>query len=939
VTTHAPNRFLDLGLVLLTVTLATFGALSFRQQRIYQPPSDNVFWVATGQGLRAEQVSRPGAGWRAGIRPGDLLIGVAGQPVTSAEQLQRAIFGAGAGRTLPYALLRAGHIVVARVRVARATSRWRRFLIADLVGLLYLAIGIFVILRRRSARLAVHFYLFCLASFVLYAFHFTGKLNSFDWTVFWCNEIALLLAPPLLLHFALVFPRAKGILKRLPGLAALLYAPAGAFLLLQAAFATGALQSPAPAAAVQRALDRVPYALFAAAFVLAAVAFFHTLRHASSNLQRQQMQWIAGGVTLALIPFLALYVVPYLRGVETPPLSTLALAAMALVPLSIGYAVVRYRLMDVDAVFRRGIVYSLATMAVVAIYFAAIGLAAALIHLRVPNLGAAGWILAIVVTALLFEPMKNWLQERLDRAFYRDRYDYRRTLLEFGRQMSAEPELEPLLARVVERLSATLSLPRVAVFVRGEGGQFTLARSRGLAPAAPCWNAAALPPPEPGASPWRYFENPAHGPCPELDLNYYLACESQGRTVAWLGFARAGNPGLLTSDDLQLLETLANPLAIAIDNARLYETLRSQAREYERLKEFNENIVESVAAGVAAVSEDDRIESWNARMETLAGVPRAAALGRTVGEIFGVAFAREYYRLRAEPGVANLYKLEMTLGGERRVVNLALAPLVTRQFQVVGRILLLDDITARVELERRLAQAERLSSVGLLAAGVAHEVNTPLAVISNYTQLLAKQLPADDPRAALVERITRQTFRASEIVGSLLNFSRGGSGRRVELDLNQVITETLALVEHPLRTAGIRVVSELADGLPAVAGDSGRLQQVFLNLILNARDAMPHGGTLRLQTQCDGERVRAAVADSGVGIPEDARDRIFDPFFTTKVPDRSRQDGLASGTGLGLSVTYGIIQEHGGTIQVASEPGQGTCFYVEFPAVRRAVHA
>ncbi len=952
-TLKAPIRFQELGLALLTLALATFGALSMRQQRLYNAPSDNAFWASTPQGLLASRVKPSGAAWHAGIRPGDLLVGVGGQPITEPEQLQRAVFSAGAGGTLPYAVLRNGQLRVFAVEVAEAAGHWGRFLIEDLVGLLYLAIGLFVILRRRTARKAVHFYLFCLASFVLYSFHFTGKLNSFDWTVFWSNEIALLLAPCLFLHFALVFPRRKGVLQRRPGLAALLYLPAAAFLLLQAAVAAGALEAAVPATALQLALDRIPYALFTAAFVLGTLAFFHTLRHAGTVMLRQQMKWITRGATLALVPFLALYVVPYLSGVELPRWSTLGVLALALIPLTLGYAVLRYRLMDVDVIFRRGIVYSLAAMAIAAVYFGAIGLAAALIHQRAPSLGAAGWILAIVITALLFEPVKNWLQERLDRLFYRERYDYRRTLIEFGRQMSAEPELEPMLAKVVERLATTLSLARVAVFLREpEGETFFVARGKGMAPLGEvetvrltggCLEPAAGA----EAASGRFFENPAHVlSCPEpdraalakLDLHYYVACRIQGRAVAWLGLGRTSSGDLLTSEDLELVETLASSLAVAVENARLYETLRRQAREYERLKEFNENIVESVAVGVAAVGRDDRIESWNAQMESLTGLPRAGALGRPIGELLGREFAREYYRLRAEPGVANLYKFRLELGGAR-VVNLALAPLVTRQFEVVGRIVLIDDIPARVELEQRLAQAERLSSIGLLAAGVAHEVNTPLAVISNYSQLLAKQLPAGDPRAPLVERITRQTFRAAEIVGSLLNFSRTGAGSWSELDLNQVVTDTLALVEHPLRSAGISVVTELNSELPAVAGDGGRLQQVFLNLVLNARDAMAGGGTLRLTTAQEGERVRVIVADTGPGIAPEARDRIFDPFFTTKSPDRSRHDGLASGTGLGLSVTYGIIQEHGGSIRVASEPGQGACFHLEFPAARRAVHA
>ena len=177
-----------------------------------------------------------------------------------------------------------------------------------------------------------------------------------------------------------------------------------------------------------------------------------------------------------------------------------------------------------------------------------------------------------------------------------------------------------------------------------------------------------------------------------------------------------------------------------------------------------------------------------------------------------------------------------------RTVNVAIAPLVTRKFQVIGRLIIMDDITERIELEAQLSQADKLSSIGLLAAGVAHEVNTPLAVISSYTQMLSKQLQGDPQKSGLLEKITRQTFRASEIVNNLLNFSRTSGSEIGDVDVNKVIADTLALLEHQFKVAKIEVQNALAPELPAIQGNPGRLQQVFLNLFLNAKDAMPGGG-------------------------------------------------------------------------------------------------
>jgi signal transduction histidine kinase len=315
---------------------------------------------------------------------------------------------------------------------------------------------------------------------------------------------------------------------------------------------------------------------------------------------------------------------------------------------------------------------------------------------------------------------------------------------------------------------------------------------------------------------------------------------------------------------------------------------------------------------------------------------RKEAIGQKLEAVFPPEFIESFDRFRNESGVHHLYKFRLTtMAGEARTANIAVAPLLSRDFVAVGRIVLVDDITERVSLEAQLSQADKLSSIGLLAAGVAHEINTPLAVISSYAQMLTKQMRGDERLTPLLERITQQTFRASEIANGLLNFSRTSTTEFRETDLNQVIRETMTLVEHQFKTARITVQMDLTTQLPRIQGNPGKLQQVFLNLLLNAKDAMPQGGQLRVQTVANGH-VEATIADSGAGIAPENLKRIYDPFFTTK---STPKPGERRGTGLGLSVTYGIIQEHAGKINVESTVGVGTTFHLEFPLLRNSVHA
>jgi len=418
----------------------------------------------------------------------------------------------------------------------------------------------------------------------------------------------------------------------------------------------------------------------------------------------------------------------------------------------------------------------------------------------------------------------------------------------------------------------------------------------------------------------------------ELGLNYFIACRFRERTVAVLGLGKTVDGDYLSSDDLELLSTIAGYVAIAIENARLYESLEQKALQIERLKDFSENIVESLKIGILTTDLEDRIESWNPHLEELLAVPRGEALGKKMEEALPADLAMEIASRATAEHVSGIYKFRMkTRAGRESVVNASIAPLLGKDGAHLGRLILLDDITQRVRMEDQMLQNEKLTSLGLLAAGVAHEVNTPLAVISNYSQMLGKQIPADDPKQKTIERIVKQTFRASEIVNNLLNFSRTGSSEAMEVDLNSVLEETLTLVQHPFKTARVNVLKNYAPQLPPVLGSTTRLQQVFLNLFLNARDAMPGGGMLEVRTAAYNGSIEVEVTDTGSGIPPDHLHRIFDPFFTTK--------STGKGTGLGLSVSYGIIKEHAGKVDVRSTPGKGTSFRMEFPAAKKAVHA
>ena len=931
-------RFVAVLLFLLTVAAVVFAGFNFQTEQNSSAPDDGVWWVEHSGHLVADRVDPSGPGAKAGIKASDELVSVNGQEIKGTPGLVRQLYHTGIWAKATYSLIRDSVPLdsnVILVPADRSLNNWLR-----LIALIYLGIGVYVLLRRWTAPGSTHFYIFCVVSFIAYSFKYTGKFNDFDWTIYWSNIVAWVLQPALFLHFVLTFPEKREFVRQRPGLLALVYVP-GALLLGRHFFALRLAQA---SGYLRWDMDRQEMAYGAILFVAAAAVLWNSYRLASTTILRQQLKWVTRGTILAIIPYTLFYVVPYLMGSLPGTWMKLSVLSLCLLPLTFGYAIFRYRLMDVDLIFKRGVVYTLTAATMVGMYFALVAGVATLIQLRQPSTGPVGFVLAVVVTALLFDPVRKWIQERVDHAFYRTVYDYRRTLLEFGRELGSETDLNALLSSVLDRLSRTLAVDHIAIFLRDEETeQFVVAKSMGIYPTGKL-DLTFLSAPRPEPAGHMFFENTHQVPretegsqdaIARLDLNYYIPCRAQQKTVAVLGLGKTTKGDYLSSEDIELLETLGGYLGIAIQNGRLYASLQQKVAEYERLKDFNENIVESINVGVMALDMEDRIESWNAQMEVMYAMPRWQTLTQSVRGIFPAEFAEEFYRVRQNPGINNLYKFRLqTPAGETRTVNVAIAPLVTRKFQVIGRLVIMDDITERVELEGQLSQADKLSSIGLLAAGVAHEVNTPLAVISSYTQMLAKQLQGDPQKSGLLDKITRQTFRASEIVNNLLNFSRTSGTEFGDVDVNKVIIDTLALLEHQFKIAKVQVHSDLTAGISAIQGNPGRLQQVFLNLFLNAKDAMPGGGRIEVATS-NGDMVSVRVSDTGSGIAPEHIQRIYDPFFTTKTAPK---EGQNRGTGLGLSVTYGIIQEHAGKIRVESNPGAGTTFALDFPLSRKAVH-
>ncbi len=953
--------------------LVTAGILNFAQRLRHETPAwDGVSWNDTKQGIIAETVAPGSSGARGQILPGDRLIAISSdnrkyEEVDRAAKVQVYLDQARVGGPIHYLIERPSYPEESRYYYSDLDSldsidKWTPSdLYVNLIGLVYLFVGFFVLFKQGGrAPFALHFATLCLAAFVFHAYNPVGTYRDLDLAIAFLRNAAFILFPPLFLHFCLVYPHRQQLFQERRSRAALLYTPALLLLVLASfVFLRGVLTPLVPGRhGVPTVSDSFIAAFYKLSFVhfivglLASVFFLvRTWTKAKSAVVRQQMKWVIWGSVLAVAPFSLLYSVGFLLGAQADPwLTNVAVLPLILIPLAFGYSVVRYRLMDVELVVRRVFVYVLTTLAIAlmvgsVVYFAGLyalggdqGSTSGELTLRV-----VAAIVAMAAIVMIAAPVKTFLQERIDRMFYGERYDMRNSLLDFGRTLSATTALDPLLDSLVSRLQQVMNVGRVAIFIEDKNAHagYRVARSAGLSGEmvvpADFREMIRVRSAESGVVRTDDLDLvPETAGFVRRALHYYVPCVVRGRMVAVIGLGRSADGALLSSEDVQILLTVSGYVAVAMENSLLYQEQQERAGELKLLKEFNESIIESINVGLLAVDLDGRVTRMNSALEEILDLSRHEAVGKRIEDLFSEDFTdtlrqvlgNDRWQLRE---IRNIYKIHTaTLGGRALVLNIAIAPLQD-SLEQTGALVVLEDVTSRIRLEEQLQQREKLSSIGLLAAGVAHEVNTPLTGVSSYTQMLLGMLAETDPKHALLLKVRRQAERASNIVNNLLNFSRtGGATEFSEVDISRVLDDTLQLLEPQFRGNQITIVRAYQPDAPRVFGNSGQLQQVFTNLLINARDATPDGGTIRISTTpTDDNAVMVEVADSGTGIAPENVAKIYDPFYTTK--------GVGEGTGLGLAVSYGIVQEHSGHISVESSPGRGTTFRITLPTAHARI--
>jgi two-component system NtrC family sensor kinase len=907
----------NLVIALLTLAVVAGAFASFQRKRSSFERIDFRFQRRSGV-IVVKDVDPGSNAERAGLRPGDAIWLIGDTPTTEIEGLQKTLrrLSQGNAQSVPMVVQRGGKALTLIYQPPELKIDYS-YLILSFIGFLYLAIGLFTLFRGAPKESRLFFFV-TLLSFIVYVYTPAGDIDATYKLLEIVEELAFVFLPPLTLNFFLLFPRRVVTHKSL--LAALYVPPAllAAWDLDLLVF-SNAFPVASPATSFEVIL-RWQYVHFAVYFTLAVVALAYTYRVAAP-VGKKQIKWIYLGMALGFLPFVAIYIIPYLvAGSVQPVYSTLSILPLALIPLAFAVSILKYKLWDVEVVIKEVLAYSVTfVFGMIAFSTVNLVLSHAIEERSAMERNFLAFTSGLLIAGVLI-PVKSRIESVIEMILYRDSYRHRKAITEFAQELATFHDVHELIAMMRERLRAALEVERMNLFMR-EGTTFVIYQPEPSLPrratedefgAFPSSGPITLTEPRlPDATevPWQLLKSGYRYVFP---LRY--RGELQGLLI--LGTRRGEEP--LSRDDVHLLESLTAAVALAIENSRLYGRLRRQLEEIRALKEYNENIIESSSSAIAVVTSDGTILTANRAFWELAG---AEASEESIAALFP-----PYAEVRSGATIATHF---VNKQGIEKEVTVTASPLHAGDIDG-ARVLVIGDITDRVRLERELEDKERLASLGLLAAGVAHEVNTPLTGISSYAQLLLAEIPPDDPKYRVLKKMEQQTFRASKLVNNLLDLIANRPRTREIVSIGELVDSTVSLHEDALAPKQVRVhVGPIAD--LQVYGNFNDLQQVLTNVLLNARDAVPHGGNVWIHVEGDGDRVVLRVKDDGKGIAPELIDRIFDPLVTTR-----RGQG---GTGLGLAISRRILSACGGEISVCSTPGDGAEFSISLPrAAVAAVH-
>lgn len=667
--------------------------------------------------------------------------------------------------------------------------------------------------------------------------------------------------------------------------------------------------------------------------------------HVASGLLRYQIRLFIGGILISFIMgSLASLFLPLL-GVVHLSLRTFGPIFSLVMVISMTYAIAKYRLMDIRLAVGKTLEYAFSLLVLSGIFF---GLTVLFGHYTNVYFEMQLYLFVfflLILTTFLFPVLKEKSRLLVNRYFHRGLYDYHETLLEAGKAMISILSTNELLKFVVDKVVDAMYIERAQFYLKGWDGSFNLAAEKDRQPVSPGTVQKVLSPGHPLLAVLQdrrevLLLTDFRSPQPE-SKSQFLAEEMKkiaaelvipiiikGRLegVFVLGYKLSGEP--YSKDDVNLLSAVSYQLAVSLHNSQLYN-------EMVEMKKYLENILENMGNGLIAIDTKGKVVMFNGEAERLTGLKNVQVIGRIVEEILPLELAQLLQQSLAQGREKVDLGIELTLKGKSRFFSCNTALVELPETGERGAIMVISDVTRLKELEQEKSQAQRLASLGKLAADMAHEIKNPLVSIKTFAELLPERYEDSEFRYGFTHIVSQEIERINKLVMELLNLSKDSRGVFHEVDLVDLMDETLLLLSPQLDSHGVQLEKFYQEELPPILADKDQLKQALFNICLNGVQAMTAGGSLRIKLSCEQRRsqeisgraaspkkVKIIIQDTGPGIAKQEKERIFDPFYTTK----------PGGTGIGLSISHKIIFDHGGKVRLSSS-SHGTTFEIILQAL------
>ncbi len=889
------------------------------QKLKWQAPTDNIVWENSDSGLVCVKAPK-----NSQVKEGDILLTVSNDIITNKIDLN-CVLSNPLKKYFRYGIERNG--IYKNVGIDKAT-RYTPFsyYILAFCGILLILLTLRLlnvnIKYEKGFTPPTRFYLLSLSFSGFLIFSPTGAYNNTDFLFLILDRVCYIFFPALLIFYSLYFPIKLKIIRNIKQniVQISIYIAPLAILVLYFFFMIHNMKNPDPELLLLSInhFNKIIVNYFTFYML---IAFSLIL---SSNLwlilMRRQKRYILPlvGVCVGIPALLALnYITGPSDRHSTILLNLLPFFPMFL-PLSLTYYLGHRKFTDIENVIKKTVSISFIFLFIFGIFFF-LGSA-----IEQNKLLGIFWSIATILTAgLLFKPIEETVQKYFEKLFFRGAAEFKKKLTELIQSFRNERNLYTLASNFLNTINNGFHLQKSAFLVHHRKNIFySIPQQKKFALSNSFRNDLFQ---RDSLVLFSSLEFQRRYPKDYLvikDMNYYqfLPLKTQDSLVGLIAFGAKKDGTYLSVEDWEIMYNIASPLTLSVENAALYSELESQFTEINLLKEFNENIIANINVGIVVLTNLNIIKTWNEFMVQKFNITSEKAINSKAHLTFGTELWKNIVKEKKE--VTSIHNAKVEIAGSEIIFDIHISPLKDNQNKVIGSILVFEDMTEKITMQNQLITSEKMASLGLLSAGIAHEVNTPLTGISSYCQFILDN-PSDPDNIELTLKIHEQVQRANKIIRTLLDFSRQKGERPLEVDLNKVINECLALLEHKIKSKNITLVKEY-DFKLTMYGFSTRLQQMFINILLNACDAVPdEGGTISIFGKETDSDVMIRIKDNGIGIEEKYLKKIFDPFFTTKEKGK--------GTGLGLSITYTIVQEHYGEIIANSKLEKGTTFVITFP--------